>query len=425
MQNSCNFLIYNIGQLLTVSGASSIPKVAHEMDDVGIIHDGAVALKNGMIYDVGTTRELKKKYHGNHPQSLDARGNVVLPGFVDCHTHAVFGGDRSGEFVQRLQGSTYREILKKGGGIIRTVQNTRALSAHKLANISKKHLNAMLLHGTTTVEVKSGYGLDGKNEMKILKAIQLLQKTHPIDIVPTFLGAHVLPPEYRKTPKAYVDLVCEMLPKAKPFAKYCDVFCDDGAFSVKQSEIILKRALSLGFQLKIHTNQFKDIGGVSLALKLGCVSIDHLDMIQQDDIRHIKKNNTLCVLLPGVPFFLMSKVYAPAKKMIESGLPVALATDFNPGTCPGYNMQLILTLACLNMNMTPAQTINAATINAAHALGLAQKLGSIEVGKQADLIILNLKDYNQLPYYFGVNHVRVVIKKGTIIVDTMQQTDFP
>ncbi|MBI5678193.1 MAG: imidazolonepropionase [Planctomycetes bacterium] len=418
-----DLLIQNCGQLLTVAGASRRPKILKGMDDLGIILDGAVAIKDGNIIDVGTTKQLGKKYNKKGIQVIDALGKVVLPGFVDCHTHAVFGGDRAGEFVQRLQGANYLEILKKGGGILSTVENTRKLTLEKLINVSKKYLDTMLLHGTTTVEVKSGYGLDKNNELKILKAIQYLQKTHHIDIVPTFLGAHTIPSEYQSYPDAYVDLVCNILQEVKPYATFCDVFCDEGGFDVEQTERILSTAKRLGFGLKIHINEFKEVGGVPLAVRLCVTSADHLDNIKYRDILKLKKCGIICVLLPGVPFFLMKNNYAPGRKMIEEGLPIALATDFNPGTCPCGNIQVIVTLACLKLGMTPAQAINAVTINAAHALEMADRIGSIEVGKQADIIILDIQDYNQLPYYFGTNHVKKVFKKGRLIVADKQLVD--
>ncbi|MCK6468612.1 MAG: imidazolonepropionase [Candidatus Brocadia sinica] len=418
-----DLFVQNIGQLVTVADASQKPKTFHRMDEIGIIKDGAVVIRDGYFIDIGTTRKLKKKYHRKDTKIIDAAGKVVLPGFVDCHTHTIFGGDRTGEFIQRIQGETYLEILKKGGGILSTVENTRKLKIQNLAELSRKHLDTMLLHGTTTVEIKSGYGLDMKSELKILKTIQYLQKTHPMDIVATFLGAHVIPPEYKHSPNSYVNLICNMLPKVKPYATFCDVFCDEGAFSAEQSERILKTAKASSFRLKIHTNEFKDIGGVSLAIQLNAISADHLDNIKQRDIVRLKKSNILCVLLPGVPFFLMKDTYAPARKMIENGVPVALATDFNPGTCPSGNMQMIITLACLKMGMTPAQAINATTINAAHAIGAAHRIGSIEVGKQADMIILDIQEYTQLPYYFSINHVKTTIKKGKIVVENMQLID--
>jgi len=417
MNAAPDLIIHNCGQLLTVAGASQRPKVLRSMNDLGIIVNGAVAIKDGIFTDIGTTRQLEKKYPGKRTKVVDAMGRVVLPGFVDCHTHAVFGGDRTEEFLLRMRGEDYLAILKKGGGILSTVEKTRKLPFKKLAEVSKKRLDTMLLHGTTTVEIKSGYGLDKKNELEILKVIQYLQKTHPMDVVPTFLGAHAVPPEYQSNPDAYVDLVCDMLPEARPLATFCDVFCDEGGFTVQQAEKILSTAKELGFRIKIHINEFQDIGGATLAAKMYATSVDHLDNIKHHDIVKLKTSEAVCVLLPGVPFFLMKDTYAHGKKMVEKGLPVALATDFNPGTCPCENIQMIITLACLKLGMTPAQAINAVTINAAHAIGKSQVIGSIEVGKQADLLILDILDYNQLAYYFGTNHVHTVVKKGRLIVE--------
>lgn len=418
-----DLFIQNCGQLLTAAGASQMPKTLQGMNDIGIILDGAVAIRDGNIIDVGTTRQLGKKYNRKGVNVIDALGKVVLPGFVDCHTHAVFGGDRAGEFVQRIQGENYLEILKKGGGILSTVKKTRKLTLKKLVEVSKKHLDTMLLQGTTTAEIKSGYGLNKKDELKILKAIQYLQKTHQINIISTFLGGHTVPAEYKSNPNAYVDLICNMLQEVKPYATFCDVFCDEGGFDVQQSERILSTAKKLGFRLKIHVNEFKDIGGVPLAIRSCVISADHLDNIRHRDILKLKECGIICVLLPGVPFFLMKDNYAPGRKMIEDGLPIALATDFNPGTCPCENIQMIVTLACLKLGMTPAQAINAVTINAAHAVGMADRIGSIEAGKQADMIILDIQDYNQIPYYFGTNHVKNVFKKGTLIVENKQLVD--
>lgn len=408
--------IQNIGQLITVAGASQRPKTSGGMDEIGLIRNGAVFIQDGHFRDIGTTKKLQKKYRNKNLKIIDAAGRVALPGFVDSHTHAVFGGDRTEEFVQRIQGKTYFELLKNGGGILKTVRHTRKATFQKLLAVSREHLDTMILHGTTTAEIKSGYGLDMNSELKILKVIHHLQKTHPMDLVSTFLGAHAIPPEFQYDPDAYIELLCNMLPKAKTYATFCDTFCDTGAFSTKQSEKILKKAESLGFKVKIHISQFKDIGGVSLAIRLKALSADHLDNIKQRDIVKLKKSDIICVLLPGAPFFLMKDTYAPAQKMIENGLPIALATDFNPGTCPCGNMQMIITLACLKMGMTPAQAICAATINGAHALGMAHQVGSIETGKQADMIILDLPDYKQLPYYFGRNHVAITIKRGKVVM---------
>lgn len=413
---SVDLLVVNCKQLLTVAGASKKPKTGKEMDDLGIIEDGAVAISKGIIVDVGKTDYIRNKYTANGPAVIDATGKVVLPGFVDSHTHAVFGGSRVKEFVQRLHEQTYLEIMKEGGGILSTVKATRNSSLEELVNNTIVHLDNMLIHGTTTVEIKSGYGLDFENELKILRAINALKKEHPIGIVPTFLGAHVVPKEFQHTPRKYVGEVIGMLSRLGGYAKYCDVFCDKKAFSVAQSRKILLHASTVGYKIKIHAAEFKDTGGAELAAELHATSADHLDNVTDAGLNALIKGNVIGVLLPGVPFFLMTNKYASATKMINEGLAVALATDFNPGSCPTENMALILTLACLKMRMTPEQTINAATINGAHALGMADSVGSIEIGKKADIVIFDVDDYNCLPYHFGVNHVNTVIKNGKLVV---------
>ena len=314
-------------------GASNKPKVGLELDDVGVIHDGAIAICGDRILEIGETKTLKDRYK-DCDNIIYASGKVVSPGFVDCHTHAVFGGSREREFVEKIKGTSYLEILKKGGGILSTVNDTRKLSVDELVNISKRYLDNMLAHGTTTVEIKSGYGLDLENELKILKVIKILDENHPIDIIPTFLGAHVIPGEYKTDPDQYVDLVIDMLSEVKNYARYCDVFCDIGAFSVEQSKRILMEAKERGLGLKMHVNEFKNIGGTRLCTDLGVTSADHLDLITDEEIDELVNANVIGVLLPGVNFYLMNNNYAPLNKMLEKGLPIALATDFNPGTCP-------------------------------------------------------------------------------------------
>lgn len=417
MIEPCDLLLVHSKELLTIRGASKKPKASTEMQDLGVIQDGALAIKDGRILEVGPTEELEKRYKIETLEVIDASGKVVLPGFIDPHTHAVFGGTREEEFTLRLQGKSYLEILKEGGGILSTVRATRALSAEELAETCKGYLDNMLLHGTTTVEIKSGYGLNLKEELKILEAIELLKKRHPIDIVPTFLGAHAVPAEFRDNPKGYVEEVIDMLPRVKGHVRFCDVFCDEGAFSLEDSRKILERAKALGFGIKLHAGEFKDLGGTSLAAELGACSVDHLDYVNDQGIESLVKKGVVGVLLPGVPFFLRQSHFAPARKMIEKGLPVALGTDFNPGSCPTENMQLIITLACLEMGLSPEEAINAATINSAHAIGIADQVGSLEPGKKADIVILDIPSYKHLSYRFGTNHVDMVIKAGTVAVE--------
>ena len=396
-------------------GASGKPKTGSEMDDLGVIRDGAIAICDGRILDVGESKVLSDRYKSiSGCEVMDATGNVVAPGFVDCHTHAVFGGSREGEFVEKLKGASYLDILKKGGGILSTVEETRKLSVDELVGISRKYLDNMLSHGTTTVEIKSGYGLDLDNELKMLKAISTLNENYPIDIVPTFLGAHAFPLEYRKNPDRYVGLVIDMLSEVKHYARYCDVFCDTGVFTVEQSRRILTKAMENGLGLKMHVNELENIGGAGLGAELKIASADHLDLTTDKEIEQLAENGVMGVLLPGVNFYLMNSNYAPFRKMLEKGLPIALATDFNPGTCPTENMQIIITIACLKMKMTPEQALNAATINAAHAIGKANEVGSLEIGKLADIIMFDIPGYNYVPYHFGVNNVSKVIKKGKL-----------
>jgi imidazolonepropionase len=401
-------------------GASRKPKAGHEMGDVCVIYDGAIAICEERITDVGETKTLKEKYK-DCSSLIDASGKVVSPGFVDCHTHAVFGGSRERELVEKIKGKTYLDILKEDGGILCTVRDTRKLSVDELVGKTKIHLDNMLAHGTTTVEIKSGYGLDLENELKILKVIKVLNESHPIDIVPTFLGAHVVPEEYKTNPDQYTSLVIDMLSEAKEYAKYCDVFCDNGAFTVEQSKSILTEAKERGLDLKMHINEFKNIGGARLGADLGVVSADHLDLSTDEDIDELVKTNVIGVLLPGVNFYLMNNNYAPIKNMLKKGLPIALATDFNPGTCPTENMQIIITIACLEMKMSPEQALNASTINAAHAIGVANEVGSLEAGTIADISIFDIPSYNYIPYHFGVNNVEKVIKRGRLVVDNNRE----
>ncbi|MFN3467680.1 MAG: imidazolonepropionase, partial [Candidatus Brocadiales bacterium] len=391
----CDIVLLNASELLTLTGASHRPKTCGEMRELGLIHSGGLAIEGCEFVAVGPSKEIESKYAGKAKHIIDASGKVVMPGFVDPHTHAVFAGWRDREWVMRLEGRDYLEILKAGGGILETVRATRAASQEELVEIAKKHLDTMLLHGTTTAEVKSGYGLDLEGEIKMLKVIEALGEEHPIRLVPTFLGAHAVPSEYKDNPGYYVEKVVEWLPEVKALARFCDVFLEKGAFSLAQARRILVRAKELGLGLKLHAGEFNDLGGVGLALELGATSVDHLDCMSEEDMlkmaQKAKKAQrfkgskvqgvTVAVLLPGAPFFLGTKRYAGARAMIDTGVPVAIGTDFNPGACPTPNMQLIMTLGCLRSGMTPEEVISAATINAAHALGYAYRVGSLEVGK--------------------------------------------
>ncbi len=425
MKEKIDILILNAGELLTLAGASRKPKTGKEMQELGLIREGGIAIEGCEVAAVGTSREMESRYASKAQRIIDASGKVVMPGFVDAHTHLVFAGWRDREWEMRLEGKDYLEILKAGGGILETVRATRATSQEELVKIAKSHLDMLLLHGTTTVEAKSGYGLDLEDELKILKVIEALGKEHPIRIVPTFLGAHALPKEYRDNPEGFIEAVMEWLPEVKPLAKFCDVFCDEGAFDLAQTEEILTRAKELGFAIKLHAGEFKNLGGVRLAVRLGVTSVDHLDHVSEEDMVEMARGGiptlqggfVVAVLLPGVPFFLGKEHLPRAREMIGLGVPVALGTDFNPGTCPCMNMQLIMALACMNMKMTPQEAITAATINAAHAIGYANKVGSLEVGKRADVLILDIPTHTHLIYRFGVNRVETVIKTGKVVAE--------
>lgn len=418
-KTSIDLLIKNANELITVKEASRKPKIREAMEDLDIIEGGALAVKDGKIVAVGETKDVLSRV-GRAKKVIDAKNKVVMPGFIDCHTHLLFGGSREDEFIEKIKGTPYLEILKKGGGILNTVEKTRKelTKPKNLINKTLKTLDRMLACGTTTAEVKTGYGLNKEAELGMLKVIKKLNKIHPMDLVPTFLGGHAIPKEYSDRREKYIDLVIEMLPEARNLAEYCDVFCETGAFSVEETRKILKIAKTLGMKLKLHTNEFTDIGGIELGLELEAVSLDHLDHICLD-FEKIEKwlveRKPIGVLLPGVPFHLMTGHYAPAREMIKKGIPVALATDFNPGSCPTFSMPMIIALACRYMKMTPAEAINAATINAAHAIDRAEEIGSFEAGKKADVIILDIPNHKQLPYWFGTNFVETVIKNGRVI----------
>ncbi len=412
-------LIHSASQLLTLAGG---PQRGSELGRLGIISDGAVWIEQGKIAAVGTTDELRAAFP--RAQELDAGGKVVMPGFVDAHTHAIWAGDRAAEFEKRLEGKTYLEILAEGGGILSTVRQTRTTSLEGLIRETRPRLWSMFTHGTTTAEVKTGYGLRTATELRMLQALLALDAEGPIDVVPTFLGAHAIPQRYAEEPDEYVELVCEtMLPVVKAWwmhhapyhaLPFVDVFCDRGAFTLEQSRRILTRARALEFPLKIHVDEFENLGGLSLAVELGATSADHLVMTSPQEIRLLGKSNTVAVALPCTPFGLAEPVYTPARAILEAQGILAIATDLNPGTAWCESMQFAIALACRYLRLTPAQAIAAATINAAQAIGRAADLGSLEVGKQADLLILNVSDYRHLGYRFGTNLVQKVIKRGQV-----------
>lgn len=412
-------LIHSASQLLTLSGG---PQRGSCLGQLGIIPNGAVLIQDGIFKDVGDTNDMQKKYPGEN--TLNANNNVVLPGFVDPHTHLVWAGNRAAEFELRLKGKNYLEIMAAGGGIQSTVNATRAADFKTLFQQSEKRATEMFLHGTTTAEAKSGYGLEVSTEIKQLKVVLALNESCPLEIHPTFLAAHAIPDEFKHKPEQYVDLVCEtMLPAIKEWwimenegqpLPFVDVFCEKGAFDLSQSRKILETAKGMGFALKIHADEFENLGGASLAAELGAISADHLVKTSGDDIYNLAKSKTAAVSLPCTPFGLGETEYSPALELINSGCLFALASDLNPGTAWCGNMQFTMALACRFMRLTPAQAIAASTINASAAIGLQKKIGSIDVGKQADAIILSVSDYRQLSYRFGINLVDTIIKKGKV-----------
>jgi imidazolonepropionase len=411
-------IIENVSQLVTLRGPAR-PRVGAEMRELGIINSGALLARDGVIVAVGAASEVAPQADADVIR-IDACNSVVMPGFVDAHTHPVFAGTREDEYEMRAAGLTYQQIASQGGGIRSTVRKTRAASEDELFEMALPRVRSLLEHGTTTVEAKSGYGLSVDGELKILRVIRRLNAETPLELIPTFLGAHEIPDEYRGAREDYIRLVIdEMLPRvaAEGLAGYCDVFCESHVFTVDESRRVLARAKELGLGVRLHAEQLSLSGGSNLAAELGAATADHLEWIDAEGIVTMKRAGVIAVLLPGAVFNLGLTRYAPARAMIEADLAVALATDFNPGSSPTPSMQMILSIACAQMRMTPAEAITAATINAAYSLACGERLGSLEAGKQADIVGFDCEDYRQIPYFFGINHALVVIKSGGVVVD--------
>lgn len=409
-----DILITQASQLVTA--ASPIPKVGSALQDIGLIEDGAVGVNDGKIVFVGSSNEAERSFTAD--RILNASGKVVMPGFIDSHTHPIFVKTRENEFEMRLQGKSYKAISQTGGGIRASIHDVRNASMDELVELGLKRINKMLSMGTTTIEAKSGYGLTTESEIKMLKAIQKINELSAMEIIPTFLGAHEYPDEYKDDHEAYLDiLINEMLPAVKEqnLAEYCDIFCEEHVFTVDESRRVLKKAKELGFKVRFHADELEPIGGAELAAEVNAVSADHLVAISDKGIQRLKEARVIPILLPATTFSLGLSHYAPARKMIEAGLPITLSTDFNPGSCNCDSQQLVTSIACLQMKMLPSETINAITINAAFSLERGDIIGSIEIGKQADIIILDMPSYQYLPYHLGSSSVETVIKKGIIL----------
>ena len=418
-----DLIIRNASQLVTCRGPG--PKIKQELSQLGIIDRGWIACYQGKIVFVGSYQSFKEKIITLEGcQEIDASGRIVLPGWVDPHTHLIFAGSRQEEFAQRLRGATYQQIAASGGGIRSTVRSTRKASRVELERLTLPRLDSMLDGGTTTCEVKSGYGLNLESEIKMLEVAASLQDKHPIELISTFLGAHTIPEEFEGKKADYIDLIIiDMLPlvKEKKLAEFVDVFCEQGAFSLNESRKILSAAAQLGFKLKIHAEQLSYQGGAELAAELGAISASHLDFISPSGISKMAEKNVAAELLPASNFFMFSQSYPPARKMIERGVPIALSTDFNPGSAMNESMTLTIALACFLMGMMPEEAINASTINAAYASGRHREIGSLEIGKQADIAIYHCSHYLHLIYHWGINHTAMVIKKGKVVVDKLYQ----
>ncbi len=413
-----NLLLKNAAELVTCGGGA--PKTGPAMARIGVIPDGAMWIEEGIIRRVGTTAEIMAGLDGTPDAVVDAAGRCVMPGFVDPHTHFLFAGNRAEEFSWRLRGDTYMQIMERGGGIVSTVRATREATAEELFEVGWRRLGSMLSFGVTTVEGKSGYGLDAATEVKQLEVMSRLNREHVVEVVPTFMGAHAVPPEFKGRTDEFVDyLIQKVLPVVAQgkLAEFCDIFCEKGVFTVDQSRQLLAAAQELGMKAKVHADEIVSFGGAELAAEIGAVSAEHLLHASDEGIRRMGEVGVIAVLLPATAFCLREP-YARARFMIDQGLPVALATDFNPGSCFSESIPLVIALAALYMQMSPAEIVTALTINAAAAVGRADRIGSLEIGKQADFIVLSHPSHLYLPYHAGVNCVETVVKRGQIVHDT-------
>ncbi|WP_119072280.1 imidazolonepropionase [Aggregatilinea lenta] len=421
MSESIDFLLTNIGQLCTIPAQDGGPQRGQRFGELGLMEHAAIAVHAGVIVAIGDSDDLSARYSSLH--TIDAAGRLVTPGLVDPHTHVVWAGDRADEFERRIAGVTYQQIMAEGGGINRTMLATRQADIHQMMEETKPRLNAMLASGSTTIECKTGYGLNTASELAMLSAIALLDMEHPAELAATFLGAHAVPPEYASDPDGYVRLICdEMLPAVAqwrdehwPGPLFCDVFCEVGAFELAQTRRILEAAKAQGLLLKVHIDEFEPLGAGRMAAELGATSVDHVVVTSDEDIEAIAQSGTIAVSLPPTPFGLGHIHYTPARRFIDAGAAIAIATDCNPGTGWNENMQFVMALATRYLHLTPAEALVAATINAAYAIERGSQVGSVEIGKQADLVVWDVPSYPHLSYRFGSNLAHTVLKRGQIV----------
>lgn len=411
-------VIKNISNLITLKGENK-PRVGKEMNNIGLIENGIVVVDGEKIVYVGKGELPSHIEVDEETVFIDGKGRTVTPGLVDSHTHLVHGGSREDELAMKLKGVEYLDILEKGGGIHSTVQATKEATFEELYNKARKSLDTMLSYGITTIEAKSGYGIEDFDvELKQMEVVKKLDENHPVDIVSTFMGAHAVPEKYEEDPDKFVDILIEdMIPEVskRNLAKFCDVFCEEGVFSIEQSRKILEAGKKYGLLPKIHADEIKPLGGAELAAEVGCITADHLVAASDEGMKRMAEEKVIANLLPGTSFNLQVDNFAEARKMIEVGIPLSLSTDYNPGSCPTENLQLIMSFASLIMKMTPEEVITAVTINGAWGVGLEEDIGSIEVGKKADLVIFDAPNLNYIIYHFGINHVEKVIKDGIVI----------
>ncbi|OZM57218.1 imidazolonepropionase [Lottiidibacillus patelloidae] len=421
MNKTVDILLTNIGQLLLMEKLDS-PKKGNEMQQLSYLENAALGITGNEISFIGTieeAKEIKTNY------LIDCEGKIVSPGLVDPHTHVVFGGSREHELALKQQGVPYLEILKQGGGILSTVRATREISEEDLYKKAKFHLDRMLSYGITTVEGKSGYGLDKETELKQLRVLKKLNQRHEMDIVSTFLGAHAIPANYKENPDAFLDEMLAMLPQIKEenLATYVDIFCETGVFTVEQSKRFMLAAKDAGFDVKIHADEIDSLGGTELAGEVKAISAEHLVGASDRGIKALAEAGTIAVLLPGTTFYLGKEKYARARTMIEEGVAVTISTDFNPGSCVTENIQMIMSLAALKLKMTPEEIWNAVTINAAHAIGKEDEAGYLALGGNADVVIWDAPNYKYIPYHYGVNHANTVIKNGKVVFERVKRVE--